>query len=848
MFTDIVGYTALMESDEKAALAQVNMHQQTLNASVAMYEGEVIDYYGDGSLSIFDSVYDAVQCAREVQLGLKADVPLRIGLHIGEIVEKEGDIFGDGVNVASRIESAGVAGSILLSRYAYDKVKNQSDFDFVDLGSFQFKNVAEPMRVYALSYPGMPDISSISRQAISTGSNVRRYIIAGLVAAVLLMGVWIVSTQLIGPKSNKQSGLENAPDLNTIAVFPFEISGDEELQYLREGLVDVFSTKIDGIAGLNSIDPNVTIARARDFPGTLEPLEYASISSEVGAGEFILGNLLRLGDKIRIKISEYSNDGKLINDAEAIVPSESEILGAIDKLVLETIAQRYTIVRQDIIASSILMSDDLRAVKAFLVGEELRRNGYFEEASQSYVQAISIDSAMSMAWIRMDQVCSWTGICPYDQSVILENGLKYSGNLPAKMREFAQYSADKGLIRQPEGVRRAQELIDKYGENVDFLILLGESIFHSNAVRGESALPSLNPFLKAYRYDPNNTEVLYHIIQQLLYLKDAESINEIAMDIPESSRLWPVTQCARLLIRNASWTEDEVQVIADHPGFDFELVFFICRTEKNVRRVLELRDDLELVIGEELRDRTVPTHALMHYWQGQESEAKEYMKRDVLFSMITKYAFPVVSNAEYPRYGVGFEDPWGGPLESGAENGVFPDDFALAIRALHTNDPSQYQRFANSLRELSGEEGKYERYLMILRAMMEHYNSRFALSNQIIDSVMLKRDGVPMPIPEGFIRQALWTLRAENFAALGEIDQAIEQYRFQYEYLDGGDDLMLGCGWVRRAELLEQTGQYNEAQTLITWFLDLYQDCDNKFEPWVEKAEVLRQRINAQLN
>ena len=117
MFTDIVGYTALMQQDEQAAAAIRNHHREVFQKFHKKHQGEILQYFGDGTLSVFQSGVEAVKCAIAIQNALKTgkEVPLRIGLHMGDIVFDGTEIYGDGVNLASRIESMGVAGAVLLS-------------------------------------------------------------------------------------------------------------------------------------------------------------------------------------------------------------------------------------------------------------------------------------------------------------------------------------------------------------------------------------------------------------------------------------------------------------------------------------------------------------------------------------------------------------------------------------------------------------------------------------------------------------------------------------------------------------------------------------------------------------
>src|SRR5688572_2014336 len=152
MFTDIVGYTAMMQADEQKAVAVIKHYNTTLEKLVGQFDGQVLNYYGDGSLCIFHSATDAANCSLAIQKELKNEpaVPLRIGLHIGEVFFEDAKALGDGVNVASRVQSMGQANTILVSGEFHDKIKNNSSITSASLGNFDFKNVGKPLEVFAL--------------------------------------------------------------------------------------------------------------------------------------------------------------------------------------------------------------------------------------------------------------------------------------------------------------------------------------------------------------------------------------------------------------------------------------------------------------------------------------------------------------------------------------------------------------------------------------------------------------------------------------------------------------------------------------------------------------------------
>lgn len=156
LFADIVGYTSLMQSDEKSAMLFLNHFKELVEHIVPIYRGEIIQYYGDAVLLTFDSATTGVECAIELQQAfIEKEIPVRIGMHLGDVIFKNDNVFGDGVNIASRIESMGIPGCLLVSKTIRDQLVNKEGFHLRSLGPFEFKNVVEPMEVFAITNKGM---------------------------------------------------------------------------------------------------------------------------------------------------------------------------------------------------------------------------------------------------------------------------------------------------------------------------------------------------------------------------------------------------------------------------------------------------------------------------------------------------------------------------------------------------------------------------------------------------------------------------------------------------------------------------------------------------------------------
>src|SRR5258705_12065453 len=156
MFTDMEGYTALMQKNEQEAIERRNRQREVFEKATTDHGGKILQYYGDGTISIFTSAIHAVNAGIAMQLLFRQapQVPLRIGIHIGDIAIDESGVYGDGVNIASRIESFAVAGSVFISDKVFDEIKNQPQINTISMGLYELKNVSRPLEVFVLTNEG----------------------------------------------------------------------------------------------------------------------------------------------------------------------------------------------------------------------------------------------------------------------------------------------------------------------------------------------------------------------------------------------------------------------------------------------------------------------------------------------------------------------------------------------------------------------------------------------------------------------------------------------------------------------------------------------------------------------
>jgi adenylate cyclase len=258
MFTDIVGYSALMQEDEAMAVRVRERHRAVFEQQHALYHGEIIQYFGDGTLSIFTSAVQAVACAIDIQRLLREGdpiVPVRIGLHMGDIVHSHTEVYGDGVNVASRIENMAIAGAILLSERINDELKNQKQISTRSLGKFELKNIVQPIEIFAVTNEGLSVPNAID----------------------------------LPVKPGKQT--------KSIAVLPFvNMSSNAENEYFSDGMTEEI---INALAKIKEL--RVT-SRTSSFFFKNKSIPISRIGQALNVSAILEGSIRLAGNRMRITV------------------------------------------------------------------------------------------------------------------------------------------------------------------------------------------------------------------------------------------------------------------------------------------------------------------------------------------------------------------------------------------------------------------------------------------------------------------------------------------------------------------------------------------------------------------
>src|SRR6184192_2108390 len=358
---DVVGYSRLMGIDEAGTLAALKAVQtELIDGKIAQHQGRIVKLTGDGILAEFPSVVNALACATEVQRGVRVrntDVPqnrrieFRVGVNVGDVIVEGDDIYGDGVNVASRLESVADPGGITVSQAVRDHVGNRLDLVFEDRGEQKLKNIEKPIRVYSV---------------ILEDANV----------------------------GNMTSMKQDRP---SIAVLPFtNMSGDREQEYFSDGITEDIITDLSKISALS------VIARHTSFTYKEKAAKVQNVGKELGADFILEGSVRKAGARVRVTGQLInSNDGTHIW-AERFDRDLTDIFAIQDEITHAIVEQlKVKLLPQEKKSIGKVPTDNLEAYTYYLKGRELFHRGSkscYKAAREMFVKATELDPSYARAY------------------------------------------------------------------------------------------------------------------------------------------------------------------------------------------------------------------------------------------------------------------------------------------------------------------------------------------------------------------------------------------------------------------------------------------------------------------
>jgi len=309
---DVKSYSRLMGEDEEWTLRTLNAYKEVMGSLIQQYRGRVVGTAGDSVLAEFASVVDAVQCAVEIQQVLRARNALlpetrrmefRIGINLGDVIEEGDSIYGDGVNIAARLEGLAEAGGICISGSAYEQIENKLPLRYDYLGEHAVKNIAKPVRVYRAKIE--PE-AAVSRKGVGgwVEGKRKRPIVLAVVAVLIMLAAAVAVWQFVLRPSpppvevaSKEKMAFPLPDKPSIAVLPFvNMSEDPKQEFFSDGITEEI------IIALSKVPRLFVIARNSTFTYKGKPVKVKRVSEELGVRYVLEGSVRKEGDKVRITV------------------------------------------------------------------------------------------------------------------------------------------------------------------------------------------------------------------------------------------------------------------------------------------------------------------------------------------------------------------------------------------------------------------------------------------------------------------------------------------------------------------------------------------------------------------
>ncbi len=410
MFTDMVGYSTLAQRDDKLALELLEEHRRLLREIFPRFNGTEIKTIGDAFLIEFNSALEAAQCAIEIQRTLakrnhdvtvERRIELRIGIHIGDVVHRGGDVYGDGVNIASRIEPLAGAGGICVSMDVERQIRNALEARFEKLAPTELKNISVAMDLFRIVLPweqrakAEPAETSVSSRSFP----ISRLVWVGAVALVAAaIGWWLTHQRGAAPASPP-----TASRITSLAVLPFRnYSGEPNQEYFADGMTDLLTTELSGIGALTVKSHQSALKFKNSTKSTPE------IGQELHADAIVEGSVLREGSQVTVNVQliEAPTDRhlwakKFEGDVTNIFKMRNEVVEAIAREIKVTISPE-----QSARLSSARTANPV-ALQEYLLGRQFwnrQSEKGFADALEHFNRAREIDPGFALAWAGVADV------------------------------------------------------------------------------------------------------------------------------------------------------------------------------------------------------------------------------------------------------------------------------------------------------------------------------------------------------------------------------------------------------------------------------------------------------------
>jgi len=522
MSADVVGYSKLMGDDEEATVRTLSAYKNIMSALIDQHRGRVIDSPGDNMLSEFPSVVDAVQCAVAIQKELKsrnAELPedrkmqFRIGINLGDVIQEKECLYGDGVNIAARLEALADPGGICVSRTAFDHIETKLPFGYEFMGDQEVKNIAKPVGAYRVLMDPRILVAEKTEKIIPFWR--KKSILSYAAIFIVLIGgmiIWMISSRSVPIEPvSKNNMVFDLPEKPSIAVLPFNnLGGDPEQEYFSDGLTEEI------ITALSKIPQIFVIASNSVFSYKGKAVKVNQIAEELGVRYILEGSIRKAENHVRINAQLVDAISGHHLWAERYDRNLEEIFAVQEDLAKNIItAMQVKLTGGEQIRVAAKDTDNLEAFLKYLQASDYFNQSNPESMAQAKrlaQEAIALDSDYAMPYVIMAKI---------------------------KINEFW---VDKS--------KSQEELIDEAEELLHKAISLNDSYAEAHSQLGflyiqkEENEKALNQAQKAISLNPNSAEAHYGLAKVFAFsVRNEEAILEYKKairlnPIPPSTYFW----------------------------------------------------------------------------------------------------------------------------------------------------------------------------------------------------------------------------------------------------------------------------------------------------------------------
>jgi adenylate cyclase len=407
MFTDIVGYTALMGSNEKQAMSVLKTNRDIHKRIIKKHNGRWLKEMGDGTLASYHTISDAVYCAGALINACNTKgIELRIGIHLGDVVEEDGDIFGDGVNVASRLEQVASPNQIIVSAPIHRDIKNKNGITSTFIEEKQLKNVDEPVRIYSVEVTESGENQDSYTTTKQPKSFLTKQMLLGMIAVlVIVLGISYFFNPL-GEIESTSDVVENAGIKKSIAVLPFkDMSPEQDQEYLGDGFAE------DIINRLTKVEDLKVIGRTSSFSFKNKDTDLKTIGEKLGVETILAGSVQKSGKQLRITVQLINAEDASHIWSEQFDRKFSDVFSIQDELAHLVVSKMKAVItpeEKNLINSKPTENSD--ALIQYWLGRESHdrasrylEKSYHEKAILHYKKAYELDPNFAHALAGMAQ-------------------------------------------------------------------------------------------------------------------------------------------------------------------------------------------------------------------------------------------------------------------------------------------------------------------------------------------------------------------------------------------------------------------------------------------------------------